>query len=365
MSSQGEYFALPQEHVLFGVGSLARLAEEVKRLGGTQVLLVTGQSLATQTDIVERTVTALGSLHVGTFSAIRQHTPASDVAAAAEQVRTFKADLIVSLGGGSPIDATKAIIHSLRPERGKILPHIAIPTTLSAAEFSHLAGVTDDASQVKGGIGDPTITPTAVVLDAALTLPTPMQLWLSSGIRALDHAVETLYAPGLHPINDVLALEAIRRLFKYLPLCQEQPEDLDIRQELQIAAWMSFFNPINTLMGLSHNIGRRIGASYNVPHGITSCITLPHVMRVLAPKHAAALARVAAVLGLPQANGNELKAALSAADAVESLIIKLELPHKLSDFGIGEAELPKIASGTAASWGSLQSEAQEALKRML
>src|SRR5689334_15232382 len=167
-SKQGEYFFLPQEHILFGVGSLARLPEEVKRLGGERILLVTGQSLATKTDIVERTVATLGTLHAGTFSAIRQHTPASDVAAAVEQVRQLKADLIVSLGGGSPIDATKAIVHALRPELGKILPHIAIPTTLSAAEFSHLAGVTDDATSVKGGVGDPTITPTAVLLDASL-----------------------------------------------------------------------------------------------------------------------------------------------------------------------------------------------------
>jgi 3-oxoacid CoA-transferase len=364
---QGEYIVLPQDHIIFGAGSLSRLAEEVKRLGGQRVLLITGQSLATKTDIVERVKTALGELYAGTFSSIRQHSPESDIAEAAAQVRALKADLLVSVGGGSPIDAAKVVGRMLKPELGRMLPHIAIPTTLSAAEISQLAGVTvmQEGVPVKVGYGEPELVPTSALLDSSMTLATPMQLWLSSGIRALDHAVETLYAPGLHPANDVLALEAIRLLFEYLPLCNVQPEDLEIRTQLQIAAWLSFFGPFNTRMGLSHNLGRRIGATYNVPHGITSCITLPHVMRVLAPQNAPALARIAKTLELPEASGDALKAALAAADAVEKLIGSLGLPQRLNEVGITEADLPAIAGGTAAVWGSQQAEAEEALRRML
>lgn len=342
----GEYFFLPQEHIIFGAGSLAHLAAEVQRVGGQRAFLITGNSLATQSDVVTRVEQALGSLHVGTFSGIRQHSPKSDVARAAEQARTLKADVLISIGGGSPIDATKAVAQALMQESGAVLPHIAIPTTLSAAEFSHLVGVTDESAKRKSGFADAKLTPRGVILDASVTLTTPMQLWLATGIRSLDHAVETLYAPGMHPINDVLALEAIRRLFTYLPSTKAQPDDLDARTELQLASWMSFFGEANTPMGLSHNLGRRIGASYDVPHGITSCIILPHVMRAFAPIYTQQLGRIAQVLGLIAEDADATQLALSAADAVSGLIGQLSLPQHLHDVGIDEAELPNIAATT-------------------
>ena len=342
----GEYLVLPQEHIVFGAGSLTKLADEIRRVGGQHAFLITGNSLATQSDVVTRVEQALGSLHVGTFSSIRQHSPKGDVARAVEQARTLKADVLVSVGGGSPIDATKAVAQALWQESGSLLPHIAIPTTLSAAEFSHLVGVTDEDAKVKSGFSDAKLTPRGVILDASLTLTTPMQLWLSTGIRSLDHAVESLYAPGVHPINDVLALEAIRKLFIYLPRVKAQPDDLDARTELQLASWMSFFGEVNTPMGLSHNLGRRIGASYDVPHGITSCIILPHVMHAFASIYTQQLARIAQALGLASENADATQRALSIADAVRDLIGQLDLPQHLRDVDIDENELQKIAATT-------------------
>lgn len=341
---QGEYFFLPQEHIVFGAGSLAHLADEVRRVGGQRAFLITGNSLATQSDVVQRVEQALGSLHVGTFSAIRQHSPKGDVAQATEQARTLHADVLISVGGGSPIDATKAVAMALSPNQKNFLPHIAIPTTLSAAEFSHLVGVTDEEAKRKSGFAHVQLAPRSVILDATLTLPTPMQLWLSTGIRSLDHAVESLYAPGMHPINDVLALEAIRKLFEYLPEVKAQPDNLNARTELQLASWMSFFGEVNTLMGLSHNLGRRIGASYDVPHGITSCIILPHVMQAFALIHSQLLARIANVLGLHY--HDDTSAALAAADAAYGLIGELGLPQHLHDVGINETQLVEIAETT-------------------
>jgi len=342
----GEYFFLPQEHIVFGAGSLAHIADEVRRVGGQHAFLITGNSLATQSDVVTRVEQALGSLHVGTFSSIRQHSPKGDVAQAAEQAHTLKADVLVSVGGGSPIDATKAVVQTLSQESGSVLPHIAIPTTLSAAEFSHLVGVTDESAKMKSGFADAKLIPRGVILDASLTLTTPMQLWLSTGIRSLDHAVESLYAPGTHPINDVLALESIKRLFAYLPRTKAQPDNLDARTELQLASWLSFFGEVNTPMGLSHNLGRRIGASYDVPHGITSCIILPHVMRAFAPIYTQQLARIPQALGLLFEDADATQLALSAANAVSSLIKQLGLPQHLHDVGIDENELLKIAATT-------------------
>lgn len=360
---QGEYFFLPQKHVLFGAASIKGLSDEVERVGGQRALLITGHSLATQTDVVERVKQALGTHYVDTFAGIRQHSPQSDIAQASEIVRSQEIDVLVSVGGGSPIDATKAVAMTLSKERGTFLAHIAIPTTLSAAEFSHLVGVTDENAHVKVGFAHTQVTPHSVILDATLTLATPKQLWLSSGIRALDHAVETLYAPGTHPINDTLALEAIRKLFTYLPRCQSHPDDLNIRTELQLAAWMSFFGEVNTPMGLSHNLGRRIGASYNVPHGITSCITLPFVMRALAPTYPQALARIAHVLDLSDEDDQTPAAALKAADAVSELIRHLGLPQRLHDVGIPASDLHTIATTTPTQVLS-HAEIEELLRSM-
>lgn len=363
MPLQGEYTFLPQEHVLFGSGSVSRLAEEVTRLRGKRVLIITGHTLATQTNIIATVEQALGPLHIGTYSSIRQHAPISGITQATATAHTLAADLLVSVGGGSPIDAAKAVAKALSQQQNTILPHIAIPTTLSSAEFSHLVGVTNEQHN-KAGFADPRLAPPSVILDANLTVATPMQLWLSSGIRALDHAVETLYAPGIHPISDLLALEAIRLLFTYLPASKQQPNNLDTRTQLQLAAWMSFFGVVNTPLGLSHNLGRRIGATYNVPHGITSCITLPHVMQASAPQHTQPLAHIAQVLQLANAKPNNLDSALAAATAVSDLIKQLELPQHLRDVGISPSELHNIAIATVGT-GPQTAQVEELLQRML
>jgi alcohol dehydrogenase class IV len=361
---RGEYTFLPQERVIFGVGSLSRLQDEVARIGAVRALIITGNTLATQTDVIGGVVQALGALHAGTFAGIRQHAPGSGVAQATEAARALDADVLIGVGGGSPIDAAKAVAMDLARERGVFPAQIAIPTTLSAAEFSHLVGVTDEQRRAKTGFADPHVAPRIAILDAGLTLATPAQLWLSSGIRALDHAVETLYAPGVHPINDVLALEAIRRLFAGLPRSQERPDDLDARTGLQLAAWMSFFGEINTPMGLSHNLGRRIGATYDVPHGITSCITLPHVMRHFARTHTAALAAAGRAIQPDEAGPDHLDAALFAADAVSDLVGRLGLPRRLSAVGVAESNLHEIAAATVGA-GPQAAEVEELLRKML
>ncbi|GAC1654752.1 MAG: iron-containing alcohol dehydrogenase [Herpetosiphon sp.] len=363
---RGEYFFLGQEHVVFGPGSRDALRTEVEQLGGSRVLIITGRTLATKTDVVAQVVAALGPLYGATCAEIRQHTPESDVARAADLVRAQGCDLLLSVGGGSPIDATKAVALKLAEDGGKLMPHIAIPTTLSAAEFSHLFGVTNELERAKVGGADRRVAPQAVILDPELTLATPIELWLSSGIRAMDHAVETLYAPGRHPISDVLALAAIARLFQYLPQCKDAPLDTAVRLELQIAAWMSFFGEVNTPMGLSHNIGRRIGATYNVPHGITSCIALSHVMTVMAEEHAAQLAPIAKVLALPEADGDVAVAARAAARAVRELVGRLGLPQRLEQVGVGSKDLPQIAAATVSVANSpLRQHEVEALLRLM
>jgi alcohol dehydrogenase len=345
---QGEFNFLPLEKVLYGAGCLGRLPGEVDRLGGRRALVITGRTLATETPLIHKVETLLGGRHAATYHGIQQHVPESGIAEAVNRARACQADVLISVGGGSPIDAAKAAARRLGAEAGRAAPaHIAIPTTLSAAEFSHLAGFTDETSRSKQGFADPRVTPRAVFLDPEMTAHTPLWLWFASGIRALDHAVETLYAPGTHPINDVLALQAIRNLFACLPAVKAEPENLDARLECQLAAWMSFFSPasVNAAAGLSHTIGKRIGATYNVPHGVTSCILLPHVMTAKAASNAGAarLAPVARALELVPEHASEREAALAAASAVAGLVKQLDLPHRLRDVEVPPEAFEAIA----------------------
>jgi len=319
----GTHTFLPTTRVHFGAGSLEKLEEEA--WSNVRAFIITGRTLHEETDLIRRVEAMLGEKHTGTFSGMGQHTPGSAVEKAAEEAR--EADLLISVGGGSVIDGTKAVSVRLGyPDQ------FAVPTTLSGSEWAHLIGVTDEAKGRKSGFADPGAVPPVVILDAEVTLFTPEKLWLSTGIRALDHAIEGFLGPKEHPIEDVLGLEGARRLIAYLPRSKEEPEDISIRYELQIAQWMAYSGPMNTPMGLSHNLGRRIGASYGVPHGITSCITLAPTLEVIRDQ-------------IPEARWAMLREALGGdpAERVASLVERLELPDKLSDVGVPEKDLEEIA----------------------
>ncbi len=361
-AAQGVYTFLPVEKVFYGAGSLANLPAEADRLGCRRALIITGHTLAAQTGLVKSVEDLLGSRHAGTYAGIRQHAPESGIREAVEQARACQADLLVSVGGGSPIDAAKLVVKRLAGDGAApaassgvqaqpaapaaYIPQIAIPTTLSAAEFSHVAGYTDEAKRSKTGVTDLWMTPRSIILDPEMTLETPMWLWLSSGIRSLDHAVETLYAPGYHPVNDVLALQAVRDLFVFLPQCKAEPSDLTARQMCQQAAWMSYFGPpsAGAHTGLSHTIGKRIGATYAVPHGVTSCILLPHVMRYKATNDRDAACLASMTRARDRAGGSsDRDAALAAADAVAGLVQPLDLPSRLRDVNVPVEAIEGIA----------------------
>ena len=307
----------------WGPGSVVQLSAEVQRLEALRIALVTTRSLL---PFVER----LG-LQPECTIVIGQHAPQAQIDGGVAQACDVAADGIVSFGGGSSIDAAKIISVRRAGADGKALPHIAIPTTLSVAELASGAGFTNDAGD-KAGMRDTRLLVATVIYDAGLTLATPMPLWLSTGIRALDHAVEGFLAPGEHPFNDVMALEAIRRLFDSLPRAKAAPEDVDVRTENQLAAWFSFTLPAASAAGLSHTMGKQIGARHGIPHGVTSCLLLPHVMRYLAPH-------------MP-----DRMSALPTPDEVYSFIGSLGLPQHIASYGIGEPELQRAASELAGKY---------------
>ena len=319
----GTHTFLPTERVHFGAGSIEKLAEEVR--SSARAFVVTGRSLYERTDLIRRIQALLGEKHAGTFAGMSEHTPGSAVERAAEGARG--SELLVSVGGGSVIDGTKAVARELGYP-----VHVAVPTTLSGAEWAHRVGVTDEAAGRKGGFADPKAVPPVVILDPEATLFTPEKLWLSTGIRALDHAVEGYLFGGEHPVTDVTGLEGARRLLAYLPRSREEPEDVEVRLELQIAAWLSYFGPFNTPMGLSHALGRRIGASYGVPHGYTSCVTLAPSLKVTRYR-------------VHEHRWRKLEEALGGdpADRVSGLVAALDLPGRLRDVDVREEDLEEIA----------------------
>ena len=300
------------------------MVEEEARIRD-RAFVVTGRSLYEKTDLIRRVEALLGEKHAGTYSVMGQHTPGSAVEKAARAARG--SDLLVSVGGGSVIDGTKAVARELGYPT-----QVAVPTTLSGAEWAHRVGVTDESKGRKGGFADPRAVPPVVILDPEATLFTPEKLWLSTGIRALDHAVEGFLFGGDHPVTDVTGLEGARRLVEYLPRSREDPENVEVRLELQIAAWLSYFGPYNTPMGLSHQLGRRIGASYEVPHGLTSCITLAPALDLVRDR-------------VPQDRWRRLEGALGGEPAgrVIGLVEALDLPRRLRDVGVPEEDLEAIA----------------------
>jgi alcohol dehydrogenase class IV len=313
----------------WGAGSVAHMESELARLSLERIALVTTRSLLPSVDRLS--VTPVATV------LIAQHAPMSQIDAGVEEASSARADGIVSFGGGSAIDAAKIISVRLANGGGRALPHIAIPTTLSVAELAAGAGFTNEAGD-KAGMRDPRLLVETVIYDAELARNTPMELWLSTGVRSIDHAVEGFLSDGEHPFNDVMALEAIRRLFESLPRAKASPDNLEVRTENQLAAWFSFTLPGASASGLSHTMGKQIGARYRIPHGVTSCLLLPHVMRYLERRMPDRMARLAEATGPDPA------------ERVGALIKALGLPQHIAAYGIGEPELRKAAAEVSGTF---------------
>jgi len=319
----------------WGAGSLAQLARELSRLQVTRVAIITTRSLVAEGTLLSRIRESLDSVLAPATEVVGQHAPMSEIDAAVAHTTEVGVDGIVSFGGGSAIDAGKMVAVRLADRHGlayRGLPHIAIPTTLSAAELAGSAGYTDAAGD-KAGTRDVRLLLDSVIYDSELTLATPISLWLSTGIRALDHAVEGFLADGSHPFSDVMSLEAIRRLFDSLPRAKAAPDDASVRTENQLAAWFSFTLPAASANGLCHVMGKQIGARHGIPHGVTSCLLMPHVMRYVGRAKPDRMARIAEATGSSK----------DAAGDVAQLIASLGLPQHIADYKIGEAELKRAA----------------------
>ena len=321
----------------------------------SKAFIITGSSLASRTPLVQQVEKLLSSKHhAGTFSDIKQHAPVAQLDEATERVQKDSSiDTIISIGGGSPIDSAKAISYRTHEKSNKYLYHITIPTTLSAAECTMGAGYTSEDGK-KTGVGGPELVPNIIIYDSKFALETPQRLWLSTGIRSLDHAVELLYHPkAAEAPAKSLVLSAINGLFTYLPKSKAEPRNEDYITRLQLASFNSLF-PVGLNMGgglgLSHTIGYALGSPYGIPHGITSCISLAGVVRLKAqnPEDAAQIARALPFIG-QSTSGNDKEDAQKVADAIEKLVKDLGLESKLKDYNVGSDQVSVVAKTATKS----------------
>ncbi|KAF2201486.1 Dehydroquinate synthase-like protein [Delitschia confertaspora ATCC 74209] len=331
----------------YGPGSVSKHLISALPSSSSKAFIITGTSLATRTPLVRQVEELLGQdRHAGTFSKIGEHAPVVALDQATELVgKDESIDTVISIGGGSPIDSAKAVSYRLHEKTEKYLYHIAIPTTLSAGECTMMAGYTE-SNGVKTGVRGKDLVPHVVLYDASFAEHTPERLWLSTGLRALDHAVELLYHPTASEMPARwMTLQAAGQLFEGLVEFKEgKKEDTITRLQLASFASLGFLGTnIKGGLGLSHALGYALGSPYGIPHGITSCLTLGHVVKLKAEDAEAAeqIARLIPFIG-EKSSGDNKEDAKRVGDRILELVRKLELDHDLKSYKVGQDQIPII-----------------------
>ncbi|BFZ63914.1 hypothetical protein YB2330_005051 [Saitoella coloradoensis] len=359
MIETGYYKFTNLEHLYYGPESLQKIPKILKDWGCQKSAIISTKSLIEKTDLVKKLEKITDATHTKTLGSIAQHSPIKQIKELVEQIEDLGLDSIIAIGGGSPIDGTKFVNHLYHEKTGKYLKYVAVPTTLSAAEYTTGAGYTNEEG-VKEQKKDPAMCPGAIILDPGVTMSTPERLWVSTGMRAIDHAIESLYRPGVPVFNKRLCYAALEDLFRYLPLSKANPENLEYRNALQVASAMSIF-PLQMEGGnmtpwpLSHVLGHQLGATYEIPHGITTCITLSKVVRMKAKSPhvsaedkewvAGALPYIRRGMGVHDVLADEIvveRQVEEVADRIQKLVDELGLHSNLKDWKVGREEVGKI-----------------------
>lgn len=356
------YNYLKLDQIIMGLPLAQAVCDEADRRKAARVLLVISATLNRSTDLSEQVSQGLGDRYVGCYDRTVTHVPRESVTALSNVMRETNTDLVLTVGGGTCLDSVKMALLCLAEnvthpdeledfairvnEAGKRetpqvsappLRQIAAPTTLSGAEFSDLSGCVNTKTQVKQLFSGAEIGPATVILDPAITTHTPLGLWLSTGIRALDHAVETICSTAPMAIADAGALHAVRLLGQSLKRNKAEPDNLAARLDSQVAIPLACAGLNRVPYGASHGIGHQLGAVAGVPHGYTSCILLPHVMAFNAKASGSRLGLISEALG---------EAAKPASESVAELVSALGMPTRLRDVGVTREHFEAIAQGS-------------------
>ena len=314
------YDALPSR-VVFGAGTLDSLLDEVRKLGAQRALvLCTPEQRAMGADIVVR----LGAHSAGVFDGAVMHVPTEVAAAARDKAQRLSADCCVAIGGGSTTGLAKAI--ALTSE----LPILAIPTTYAGSEMTPIWGLTEGGLKKTGR--DLRVLPKTVIYDPELTLSLPVAMSVTSGINAIAHCVEALYARDANPIVSLIAEEGIRALAGSLREIVKQPDHLEARSNALCGAWLGGVSLGSVGMALHHKLCHTLGGTFNLPHAETHTVVLPHAVAYNASAAPGAMERIARALG-----------ARSAAEGLYDLAKSLGAPVSLQALGMKRDQLDRAA----------------------
>ena len=362
---------LPQESVFWGANCLPDIVARFSDFGIVRPITFTAEPLKALYNAVLQPQLGDG---VGCFTDFPAHVPDTAVSAGYAECARLNAGSIVALGGGSVLDAAKAVSYMHFRETGIFLPIAALPTTLSGSEFSHYFGITEttDGVKFKRSYAVLETTPKVVIIDPFLIVGTPRALLLSSAIKGMDHAVEGMRKVGVEHPHAVMAASGLNRFFTVL---ERWPTKLDTKSaienglinledllQLQLAAWQCYFSPASVIYGLSHRIGHILGGTYGLPHSVTSCITLAPVIRACGEYYGSKFE--AFVPGAELESAGELLAS-----RIERLVNQLGLPSRIGAFDLDKSQLPKIAELLLNHYpdevGDLGNDAANKLHRLL
>jgi maleylacetate reductase len=309
--------------VVFGPGYLSRVAGEAQALG-SRILLISGRHAAEPVRLVSRD---LGDALAGRVDEVVQHVPVDVADRTTAAARDASADALLTIGGGSAVGLAKAVALVTG------LPILAVPTTYAGSEMTPIWGRTDRGRKTTGR--DPRVLPRVVVYDPTLTLSMPAEVTAASGMNALAHAVESLYAPDATPQSSAVAEEAIRALAQGLPVAVRHPADLEGRTVALRGAWLAGWALGSTTMGLHHKLAHVLGGSFGVPHAEAHSVLLPHIAAFNAPAAPDAFARAARALGLSGPG--------AVAPALLELAVGIGAPTSLADLALPADVLDDVA----------------------
>jgi maleylacetate reductase len=334
--------------IVLGAGAVDRLRAFLVRVRATRAYVVTGSSLAASS-VGDRVRRALGDALVGMFAGSRPHVPDPTVDELVQDARSRRADVLVGLGGGSPIGTAKAAAFRFLESRDGASPPVivaAVPTTYSGSEVTPFFGTTDLDQGRKSVLRSDPVRPRLALYDPELALDTPADLTASTGVNALAHCVEALYAKGATDADRSMSLRAAGRLIENLPLAVREPRTLLYRYRLFEGSMEAGLVLAKVGMGVHHGLCHVLGGRYRAPHGVLNGIILPHAMRFNLPVAGAVYRDLARPLRVGSRGADVGE---TVCDAVSDFVRSLSLPTRLREVGIPKTDLPSVAEAALSS----------------
>ncbi len=348
----------------FGPGAREVLPQEIKRLGLNKAFVATDKDLL-KFGVADKVLKVLEGANIPyvVFSDIKPNPTVSNVNAGVKAFAESGADFILAIGGGSSIDTSKAIgiitnnpefadvvsLEGVAPTKKKSVPIIALPTTAgTAAEVTINYVITDEVNEKKMVCVDPNDIPAIAIVDAELMYTLPKSLTASTGLDALTHAIEGLITKGAWEMSDMFEIKAIEMIARYLETAVNEPNNAEARNGMAVAQYIAGMAFSNVGLGVVHGMAHPLGAIFDIPHGVANALLLPTIMEFNAPAALDKYVDIAKAMNVYKDGMTKEEAAAAACDAVRQLSIRVGIPQHLTEIGIKEEDLPKLAKSAFA-----------------